>query len=286
MINKSILCVFLLFLCCGINLCQGAEKIEVFVSILPQKYFVERLGAEHVNVNVMVKPGQSPETFEPSPKLMNTLAHANVFFTIGMPFEKVWIQRVSSINQSLIIADTQPDTRLLLKAHRRHVNEFDPHTWLSPLLAIKQSETIYEYLSALKPQLKGVFENNLIKLKQDLLELDENISLELKNYSHTDRNHFMVFHPAFSYYARQYGLEQWAIEVGGKEPSSRQMAKIINRIKEKQVKWIIVEKQFDQSSAKTIAKSINAELIALDPLAKDYITNLKLITQQIKTALF
>jgi zinc transport system substrate-binding protein len=96
----------------------------------------------------------------------------------------------------------------------------------------------------------------------------------------------MVFHPAFSYYAQQYGLEQWAIEVDGKEPSGRQLAQLINRVKEKQVKWIIVEKQFDQSSARTIAESINADILELDPLAEDYLENMQIITRRIKTALF
>ena len=144
------------------NVSYATEKIEVFVSILPQKYFVERIGGEHVNVNVMIKPGQSPETFEPSPKLMNKLAHANIFFTIGMPFEKVWIQRVASINPNLIIADTQADKNDLLKAHRHHnVNEFDPHTWLSPLLSVKQSEHIFKHLSDIKPELASIFKRNL-----------------------------------------------------------------------------------------------------------------------------
>ena len=123
-------------------------------------------------------------------------------------------------------------------------------------------------------------------LKQDLLELDQFIATEFKGYSHTQKNHFLVFHPAFSYFAQAYGLEQWAIEAGGKEPSGRQLAEIIKRIKEKQVNWIIIEKQFNQSSARTIAKSVDAELILLDPLAEDYLQNMKYITQKIKIALF
>ncbi len=289
MINKkiktAITMYFIILLGC-MNMARGAENIQVFVSILPQKYFLERIAGEYVNVDVMVKPGQSPETFEPSPKLMNKLAHARMFFTIGMPFEKVWIQRVAAINPQLIIADTQPEKNFLLKSHRHHVSDYDPHTWLSPLLAMKQSELIFEYLSSLKPELRDVFKSNLLVLQQDLTELDQLISAELKDIDDKNGKHFMVFHPAFSYYARQYGLEQWAIEVDGKEPSGRQLAETINRVKEKQVKWIIVEQQFDQSTARTIAKSINAKLMSLDPLAEDYIQNMQFITQQIKIALF
>lgn len=264
-----------------------AGTVKVFVSLLPQQYFVQRIGGDRVSVNVMVKPGQSPETFEPSPKLMSLYSRADVYFTIGMPFERVWINRVTSLNQTISIKSTQPDEKKLLLAEHEHHGEndanWDPHTWLSPVIAAEQAKIIMLELSRISPKDKKLFLNNYSKLKDELNVLDDFIS---RRFKASGKKNFITFHPAFSYFAEQYELNQIAIEVGGKEPSAKQITRIVERIKNKNVSYILIERQFNQLIPKTIADSVNAELLILDPLAFDYINNMQDMAEKINKALF
>lgn len=264
-----------------------ASALEVFVSILPQKYFIQRIGGEQVTVNVMVKPGQSPETFEPSPKLMTIYSRADVYFTIGMPFEQVWIDRVASLNPAIAIKSTQPEVTKRLRTehehHDKHRHSWDPHTWLSPVIAAHQAEIIMLELSRLSPGNSELFYNNYIKLKKELDKLHNEFS---KRFKSNEKTSFVTFHPAFSYFAQQYGLHQIAIEVDGKEPSAKQIAQIVQEIKDKDVSYILVERQFNQLIPGTIARAVNAELLVIDPLALDYIKNMRDIADKISKAVF
>ena len=266
------------------------QKVAVFVSILPQKYFVERIGGEQVNVQVMVKPGQSPETFEPSPRLMARYSGADVYFTIGLPFEQVWIKRLASLNAAIQVINTRPETTLLLQQTHQHDSDkykahqqWDPHTWLSPILAIEQAKVIYNALSELQPANTALFEKNFRQLEQQLIQLDQSIA---GLFSKTDKHEFLTFHPAFSYFANRYHLTQRAIEIDGKEPSAKQIAALISELSAKQVPNILIEQQFNTVIARTIARSLNAGLLTVDPLAYDYIHNMKDIADKINRSLF
>jgi len=252
-----------------------SAKTEVFVSILPQQYLVEQIGAEQVSVTVMVKPGQSPETFEPSPKVMARYAQADVYFTIAMPFEKVWINRVASLNQSIQIVNTQILTQ--------NAQKFDPHTWLSPLLIMQQANIIKDELIRLAPDHKAYFLTNYKRLIKNINALHQQLSALFKA---NNKHRFITFHPAFSYFSREYSLTQKAIEVEGKEPSAKQISRIISEIKEQKVHYIIVEKQFNQVIARTIAHSVSAQLLVVDPLALDYLSNMRDLAEKINKALF
>ncbi len=261
-----------------------AEKLEVFVSILPQKFLVERIGGDVVHVSVMVKPGQSPETFEPSPKLMSLYANSNVYFTIGLPFEQVWIKRVASLNHAASIVHTEVSSlHEPTPTQGGHGHEFDPHTWLSPSLFLQQGELVLAELIRLSPQNKARFTANYQTLFNEVGQLHHELQTL---FTALDKHAFITFHPAFSYFAKQYGLTQLAIEVAGKEPSAKQIAQIISSIKGKNVRYILIEKQFNQVIAKTIAQSIHAQLLVLDPLAFDYLANMRDIAYKINKALF
>lgn len=265
-----------------------SARIEAFVSILPQQYLLETIGGDRVNVHVMVKPGQSPATFEPSPKVMSVYSKSDVYFTIGMPFEQVWIRRVASLNDNISIVKTQP-TENDLSGHDNHLllpgqhHSFDPHTWLSPVLLIEQAKIIVAELSRMSVQNKNYFFNNYKELSDKVNVLHNDLLLLFKD---NNKSNFVTFHPAFSYFARQYGLTQIAIEMDGKEPSAKQISQVINRIKDKKVKYILIEKQFNQVIPQTIARSVDAQLLIIDPLALDYLTNMKDIAEKINKALF
>ena len=257
--------------------CLANEKINVFVSIVPQQYLVQRIAQQYANVYVMVKADQSPETFEPSPKLMLHYAKSQVYFTIGMPFEKIWIDRVASLNSDILVVPTEK----VLSSSKQL--QHDPHSWLSPKESLKQADIIRDHLIKFMPQYKVQLQANYEQLIEEIKVLDN----ELRQlFQSTSQTRFIVYHPAFSYFAEHYALEQIAIEVNGNEPSAKHIYRIIKKMKDHKVAYIIVEKQFNQSVATTIASSVDAKLLVLDPLALDYLSNMRDIAAKIKKALF
>lgn len=258
-------------------------KINAFVSILPHAYFVERIGGEYVNVRVLVEKGQSPETFNPTPKQVIALQDAQVFFHTGMPFEDAWNDRIQSVNPKLLWVDLRTEIELLDMEdtainiadgvhHIHHHENKDPHIWLDPLRVIRQLETIVQALKNMDSINKIEYDSNTKKLIKELLFLHQEIEDLLKP---TPKKVFALFHPSWGYMADRYGLKQIAIETGGKEPSAKQLGKVIEYIKQHNIKSIFVQEQMDTRLAKTIAHQISGEVITIDPLAKDYINNLR-----------
>ena len=265
------------------------EPIPVFVSILPQKYFVERIGKEQVKVEVMVNPGESPATFNPNPKKMSLLSQAKLYFSIGVPFETIWIDRIQSIHSNLQFVplhDEAHDKSGTDQGHghpsRHSHGSSDPHIWTSPAKVKLMAKKIKETLVRAEPQKEKYFEANLRAFHNDLDALDRDIREILVR---SDNHRFLVFHPAWSYFAEDYGLEQISIEDGGKEPGARTLQKIIEKGKKLGIKVIFVQKQFSLSIAKKIAKMIGATVREMDPLAEDYLENMRLTATAISGAL-
>ena len=256
------------------------EPIPIFVSIIPQKYFVERIGGNDVTVEVMVKPGESPATFNPNPKKMSRLANSKLYFSIGVPFERIWVSRLKAI---------QPDLKFISLNHNlsskiesgHSQNKQDPHIWLSPLLAKKMVTEIEAALSKAKPERAEIFKINNIALAQELDILDQ----EIRDIIATAKSrNFMVFHPAWSYFAETYDLKQVAIEHQGKEPGPRALQKIINTGKKLNIKTIFVQRQFGLSVAKNVSQIIGANVEEIDPLAENYFENMRKIAKAISGA--
>ncbi len=261
-----------------------ADPIPVFVSILPQKYFVERIGGDHVKVEVMVKPGESPATFNPNPKKMSLLSHAKLYFSIGVPFETIWIDRIQSIhpNMQLVPLHTiYKNSETEHDSHHSHSSR-DPHIWTSPARVKVMAQKIKDTLSSIRPEQAKYFKANLQVFSNDLDALDRDIrSILAKN----ENRRFMVFHPAWSYFAKDYDLEQISIEEEGKEPGPRALQKIIQKGKSLGIKVIFVQKQFSLSIAENIAKMIGATVHEMDPLAEDYLENMRRTAKVISGAL-
>ena len=258
-----------------------AEPVSVFVSIAPQKYFVERIGGDEVQVEVMVKPGESPATFNPNPKKMSHLANAKIYFSIGVPFEKVWISRIKNIQQELKVIPLNINTNAAPSSHHHH-DEGDPHIWLSPPLVKIMVGEIEAALSRQRPEKSVFFKNNYQTLIKEIDKLDQEIrQIFAKGKNHT----FMVFHPAWTYFAEAYGLKQISIEHEGKEPGPRSLQEIINTGKKLNIKVIFVQKQFGISAAKKIAKMIGATVREMDPLAENYMDSMRNTAKAISGAM-
>ncbi|MEA3420535.1 MAG: zinc ABC transporter substrate-binding protein [Acidobacteriota bacterium] len=260
-------------------LTDPGAKIKVFVSILPQAYFVERIGGDRVDISVMVGPGSSPATYEPVPRQMVEIGNAQLFFRIGVPFENVWMDRLSKINPKMKVIDTRRGIKLLpMKTHHHNQKSGvkDPHIWTSVRLVRIQAQNICNALINLDPDNRGYYQNNLTAFIDDLNNLDAEIVESLKGIR---VRKFMVFHPAWGYFARDYGLDQIPIEIGGKEPGARELANLIEEAKNDGIKIIFVQKQFSEKSAEALADAIGGRIIQIDPLARDYLNNMKMIAE-------
>ena len=278
-ISTRIFCaVFLIFFLSNDNVYakstkSDVKKIKVFVSILPQAYFVERVGGDRVDISVMVGPGQSPVTYEPRPRQMVELGKAKLFFRIGVPFEDVWMDRISRAHPEIKMIDTRRGVQLIpMKTHHRHEDtqhaegrrgRKDPHIWLSLKLVKIQAKNICDALISVDDVCGEYYRENLKAFNDDLKGLGA--------------RKFMVFHPAWGYFARDYGLDQIPVEIGGKDPGAKELANLIEEAKNDGIKIIFVQKQFSEKSAEAIAAAIKGRIIQIDPLARDYLNNIKMI---------
>ncbi|MCK4658471.1 MAG: zinc ABC transporter substrate-binding protein, partial [Phycisphaerae bacterium] len=271
----------------------GEGPIRVFVSIPPQKHFVQRVGGERVQVSVLLPPGQSPATYELAPKQMVELAAAQTYFRIGVPFEKQVVVKIGAMLRNLPIVDLRKGIELRplshdpnhhgdYQGHSHTPGEPDPHSWMNPRLVKKQAQTICAELCRLDPDHREHYERNCRAFEADLDRADAEIAAALAPLRGRE---FFVFHPAYGYFADAYELRQVAIESGGKQPTAKQLADLIKRAKQANVKLIFVQPQFDRSNAEVIAREIGGAVVAIDPLAEDYIDNLLNKAAVVKRAL-
>lgn len=258
------------------------QKIKTFVSILPQGYFVERVGGTLVDVKVLVGPGQSPATYEPSPKQISELGRSQLYFRIGTPFEKSLISKISDIFKNLKIVDTRKGIKLRCFQRSGLSQVPDPHIWLDPKLVMIQADNICEALVQLDPDHERVYRANLKAFHADLIHVDAKIDQMLTPLRGSK---FYVFHPAFGYFGDSYGLIQVAVEIEGKTPTAKQLTNIIKRAGKDNVKVIFVQKQFARKEAQTLAEAIGGTAVPIDPLARDYLENLEHIASNLKKAL-
>ena len=275
----------------GSGTAAANRPLSVFVSILPQRYFVERIAGNEVQISVMVRPGADPATYEPSPQQMADLAHAQAYFSIGVPFEAAWLGRIEANHPQLMVVDTREGIALRQIEGHRHGspsaggNEehlLDPHIWLSPRLVRQQAESIYQALAALNPTQAPVYFRNYQLFLDDLQILDGEIRGIVGS---GEGGKFMVFHPAWGYFADEYGLQQIPIELEGKEPTAKELTQIIDLARREKIKVIFVQSQFNVKPAKTVANAVGARIVRIDPLAEDYIDNMVSMARAISEAL-
>jgi len=238
----------------------------VVVSVLPQAYFVERIGGDRVQIAVMVPPGASYATYEPTFKQLKALAHSELYIKVGHPnfaFERTWLNRILEQNQQLVLVDGSEGLDTL---------EGDPHVWVSPDQVRRIARNIATALSRLRPADKPTFDANLASFLADIDALDKDLNTTLAPHK---GKKFFVFHPAWGYFARQYGLQQVAIEESGNEPSPKELARIVDQAREANVHVIFVQPQFSTRSADIVAHEIHGKVVTVDPLARDWLGNMK-----------
>jgi len=265
---------WLLLLCNSLS----AKPLDVFVSILPQQYLLEQIAGEHIQIHLLVKTGYAPATYDPLPQQLQTLGQANLYFAIGhLGFELAWLDKIQALNPQLKIIKTdqgiiQTPQKRAATEHDAHQHHYDPHIWLDPQIALKIAAIMRDQLQQQDPAHQSQYDQGYQQLAKQLQSLDKQLQNRLAKLKN---RRFMVFHPAWGYFAKRYGLEQIALAPIGKTPAPKTLIKLIKQAQDQKIKLILVQKQFSQHLAKTVAKSINGQVIAIDPLAFDYIQNLK-----------
>lgn len=284
------------------------DRPSVFVSIVPQKYFVQQIGKDLVEVQVMVKPGASPAAYEPKPRQMAEISAAKAYFAIGVPFETAWLKKIAAANPGMQVVRTDHGIRKIAMATHHHAEPethhddrgehaedghaledspsesgiLDPHIWLSPPLVKIQAHAILNTLMEIDPSHAAVYETNYRQFITRIDALDARLKKTL-----TDRQgfRFMVFHPSWGYFAETYRLKQIPIEIEGKDPKPAQLKEIIETAKQKEIKVVFVQPQFSTKSAKLVAGEIDGQVVFADPLAEDWHANLMEVADKFAAAL-
>ena len=265
-----ILCIFTSFV---------FAKINIAVSIIPQKEFVEKIAGEKANVFAIVKPGASPHTYEPKPSELKEISQANIYFPIKIDFENAWLEKFATQNRDMKIVEmTKGVNFITMKKHKHQdgkektIIKPDPHTWTSALNVRIMAKTIYETLIEVDAQNKDFYKNNYLNFLDEINLTDKRIReilIDVKNNSK-----FMVFHPAWGYFARDYALVQFPVEIEGKEPKPKELIKIIEEAKKENIKAIFTQSEFSTKTAQTIADSLNIKVLKETPLAEKWSENL------------
>lgn len=254
-------------------------KVQVVTTIAPLKTFIEKIGGKHVSVSTLLPSNANPHNFELAPSQMRIVNKAELLVKVGtnIEFEHVILPKLMQINKQTLVCDASIGVQKIHMAEHSHEetnltqNNIDPHIWLSPHNAVLMTKTIKDCLVAIDAKNKEHYE---VKAKQFILELTElqkQILIIIKNGK---TKQFLIYHPAWGYFCREFGLEQIPIEIGAKEPTAKKLVNIVKKAREYNIKTVFIEPQFNKKSAEVIAKEINGKVVEIDPLSENYVNNL------------
>lgn len=267
---------FLLFGCQS-NSKTDSKKVTVSVSILPQKYIVDRLSDNTIDVNVMVPPGTSPEMYEPSPIQMKGVANSVVYFAVGpLEFEGTILPRIKELNPDIRFVNLSEGLSLIeghkhheIMGEHNHETCYDPHIWTSTKEFKQMATGTCNELCNVFPDKKSTFLANLDKLQKEVDGLD---SMLRKVVETAETKKFLIYHPALSYFARDYGLTQISIEEDGKNPSAQHLAGLVQLAKAEKLKSVFIQSQFDSRNAVILSQEIGGDVVSIDPLGYDWVS--------------
>jgi zinc transport system substrate-binding protein len=244
-----------------------AEKLVVVSSIEPVASLIKSIAEDRVEVVTIVKVGASPHTYEPKISEMRKVERAKLYFAIGVEFEKSWLSRFESQNSSMkIVHLDQNIEKISAKVGKRE--RYDPHIWLSPKNMMSISEKILDALVSLDENGREFYERGFKKLILEIKNLDKEIKSILSKVQKGKK--FMVFHPSWGYFAKEYGLVQIPIEFEGKEPKISWMIKLVKMAKREKIGVIVVQPEFSSKSVKILDRELDVEVLALSPLSLEW----------------
>lgn len=294
--RNLVLIIGLIFL---LSSCRTADEVKekpvVSVSIIPQQFFVKELAGELVDVNVLIPPGASPATYEPTVAQLARLDRSDVYMRIGyIGFEQSWMEKLASTNPRMKIVDLSQGVDLILEpesltgdhsghSHEGHAHHgTDPHIWMSAINAHTIAQNIHRELLLLFPAKKEYLEDRLAQFNGSIDSLHLLISQKLEGL---ENRKFMIYHPALTYYARDYGLEQVPLENEGKSPAPSHLKEITDLARQSHINKILIQSQFDSDNAEILARETGARMIQFDPLDPDWRKQMSYIAEQLNPAL-
>ncbi len=270
---------------------QSTGKLAVFADIPPVAFLVEQIGGRHVDVDTLVSAKADPHIFEPTPRQIVDLSRARIYFSSDMPFDRQIRSKIGTTAGRLTIVDTTAGIAKHSSScgkdctHGDHESGHiagDPHVWLSPSLLKAMARNVASALEKADPANGADYRANLERLSKQIEHTDRIVARRLEPYRGRS---FYVFHPAFGYLARAYGLRQRAVQIEGRSPTPKHLAALVEQAKADRITVVFVQGQFDQRAAQTVAQAIGAKLVTIDPLAKDVPANLDELSQKISRAM-
>lgn len=252
---------------------------------------MEKVGGDKVKVTTMVPAGADAHTYEPLPEQLKEISNAKMYVQVGsgLEFETVWMDKLTEINKNMLVVNSSkgisfiPNEDIGEPCHQHgEESQYDTHVWVSPRNAKIMVENIYQGLIQVDPANKDYYKANKDKYLQELDNLDKNITATL---ACVKNRKILVYHPAWGYFCRDYGLTQIAIEKDGKEPTPQGMASVIDQAKRENIKVVFISPQFSRKSAESVASEIGGQVVMIDYLDKNYIENMKKVAEAFKNSL-
>lgn len=243
------------------------DKPVLSTTVLPVATLLEKVAGGDFYVNAMVPDGMPPVAFEPTSSQLTMLENSSLYFSLeALGFELHVLPKIVNGNENIKIIDLSRGIETIIDGHDHgHNHGIDPHMWMSPKQAIQISKNIYVALIKAFPEHKEIFNTNFQALIKEIREADEYLTKNIQG-----EKSFMIYHPALTYLARDYGLEQIPIELHGKEPSPDYLKTVIDIAKEKNIELIFIQRQFDSNFAHIVAKETESTVIVFDPLSSDW----------------
>lgn len=282
---KKLIYILTLFImsACG-NTTQKSEKPILTVTLEPLRYFTEAIAGDNYEVVSMVPKGSSPESYDPTPQQLVNLSKSQAYFRIGyIGFEQAWMKKLEANCPNMKVYNTSKGIDLIRDKGHWHGDHFheggvEPHVWNSIQNALIIADNIYQALCELDSTHQEDYQKRLDVLKQTIRQTDANVRTLLENADST----FLIYHPALSYFARDYGLKQVSIEEGGKEPSPAQLKALIETCRNENVHTIFVQQEFDQRNAQLIANELGVNIVSINPLSYDWVKEMIRISEALK----
>ena len=266
------------------NTQKRADATMITVSILPQRTFVEKIAGDDFEINVLIPPGSNPAAYTLLPSQLKDISNSAIWFRIGyIGFEHSWKDKITQVNTNMKVVNVSEGLDLIadkIEQHGDHVHidGVDPHVWLSPVIVKQIGERILNELIVLRPEKTAEYKANYMRFVKEC----DALNIELKNkLSAFAGRKFIVFHPSLSYYARDYDLEQYSLESGGKEPTPQHLKNVVDLAKKENIKVIYIQSEFDREHARVFAQEIGGKIIQVRPLNPDWAENLRNMTNML-----
>ena len=282
---KKLIYILTLFICCACgHTPQQSEKPVITVTLEPLRYFTEAIAGDCFEVVSMVPKGSSPESYDPTPQQLVNLSKSQAYLRIGyIGFEQAWMKKLEANYPTMKVYDTSKGVNLIRAEGHWHGNHYheggvEPHIWNSTSNASVIADNIYAALCEMDADHQPEYKQRLDSLKQVIARTDADVRTLLANADST----FLIYHPALSYFARDYGLHQISIEEGGKEPSPATLKTLIETCRREGAQVIFVQQEFDQRNAQLIADELGIEIVPINPLSHDWAEEMLRVANALK----